>query len=120
MACPYARLVERDELSAAANSKLTINGSTNSDALEEILSLTGYNTSTSTRPELKRLPSSDELVTYENYLQLNRVLDSQNLLSAKHDQNKNPIHDEHLFIIIHQGKIQKKIGKILNTIRKKN
>ncbi|UJR32057.1 hypothetical protein I4U23_019525 [Adineta vaga] len=103
MACPYARFVERDdETPAAATAKLTINGSVNNDALAEILSLTGYGPSSSAKPELKRLPSSDELVTYRNYLQLNRLLDSQVLLSAKHDQNKNPVHDEHLFIVIHQ------------------
>lgn len=107
MTCPYAHFMERDDEPAvtAATSKLTINGAVNNDALAEILSLTGYGTSSSTKPELKRLPSSDELVTYGNYLQLNRVLDSQVLLSAQNDQNKNPVHDEHLFIIIHQGKI---------------
>jgi hypothetical protein len=105
MACPYARFVERDEEPSAATSKLTLNGSTNNDALTEILSLTGYGPSSAGKPELKRLPSSDELVTYNNYLQLNRILDSQVLLSAKHDQNKNPVHDEHLFMIIHQSKI---------------
>jgi hypothetical protein len=105
MACPYARFVERDdEPPTAATAKLTLNGTVNSDALAEILSLTGYGPSSSAKPELKRLPSSDELVTYTNYLQLNRVLDSQVLLSAKHDQNKKPVHDEHLFIIIHQSK----------------
>ncbi|CAF1005432.1 unnamed protein product [Adineta steineri] len=104
MACPYARFLERDDdtSTSTATSKLTLNGSVNSDALHEILSLTGYGQPSSAKPELKRLPSSDELVTYGNYLQLNRLLDSQVLLSAKHDQNKNPVHDEHLFIIIHQ------------------
>ena len=104
MACPYARFVERDdEPPSSATAKLTLNGSVNNDALAEILSLTGYGQSSSAKPELKRLPSSDELVTYGNYLQLNRILDSQVLLSAKHDQNKNPVHDEHLFIVIHQS-----------------
>lgn len=101
MACPYARLSERDEETASA--KLTLNGTTNNDALKEILSLTGYGQPSSAKPELKRLPSSDELVTYGNYLQLSKILDAQVLLSAKHDQNKSPIHDEHLFMIIHQG-----------------
>lgn len=104
MACPYARFVERDEDHVSnVTAKLTLNGSTNNDALTEILSLTGYGQPSSAKPELKRLPSSDELVTYGNYLQLNKILDSQVMLSAKHDQNKNPIHDEHLFIIIHQS-----------------
>jgi hypothetical protein len=103
MTCPYARFVERDDEPSTATARLTLNGSVNSDALHEILSLTGYGPSSSAKPELKRLPSSDELVTYGNYLQLNRILDSQILLSAKHDQNKNPVHDEHLFIIIHQS-----------------
>ena len=105
MACPYARFLERDDEPAptTATAKLTLNGTVNNDALAEILSLTGYGPSSSAKPELKRLPSSDELVTYSNYLQLNRLLDSQVLLSAKHDQNKNPVHDEHLFIVIHQS-----------------
>jgi hypothetical protein len=104
MSCPYARFLERDDEPSTATARLTLNGSTNSDALSEILSLTGYGPSSSAKPELKRLPSSDELITYDNYLQLNRILDSQSLLSAKHDQNKNPVHDEHLFMIIHQSK----------------
>ncbi|CAF1008899.1 unnamed protein product [Adineta ricciae] len=103
MACPYARFIERDDETSSATAKLTLNGSVNDDALAEILSFTGYGQTSSVKPELKRLPSSDELVTYSNYLQLNRLLDSQVLLSAKHDQNKHPVHDEHLFIIIHQS-----------------
>ena len=104
MSCPYARFVERDDEPTPATAKLTLNGTVNDNALAEILSLTGYGPSSSGKPELKRLPSSDELITYRNYLQLNRILDSQVLLSAKHDQNKNPVHDEHLFIVIHQSK----------------
>ena len=42
MSCPYARFVERDEEPTAATAKLTINGSSDNDALAEILSLTGY------------------------------------------------------------------------------
>ncbi|CAF4411788.1 unnamed protein product, partial [Rotaria magnacalcarata] len=102
MTCPYARFLERDEEPTAATAKLTINGSSDNDALAEILSLTGYGASSSAKPELKRLPSSDELVTYGNYLKLDRLLNSQVLLSAQNDQNKNPVHDEHLFMIIHQ------------------
>lgn len=102
MACPYARFIENEPTTATA--KITLNGTENSDALAEILSLTGYGPSSSAKPELKRLPSSDELVNYGNYLQLNKLLDAQLLLSAKHDQNKKPVHDEHLFIIIHQSK----------------
>ena len=106
MACPYARFLERDEEPTAATAKLTINGSSDDDALAEILSLTGYGASSSVKPELKRLPSSDELVTYGNYLKLDRLLNSQVLLSAQNDQNKNPVHDEHLFMIIHQSTIK--------------
>src|SRR4051794_39582518 len=106
MSCPYARPAEREDESSTATTRLTLNGNTNDDALAEILSFRGYGPSSSGKPELKRLPSSDELVTYNNYLQLNRILDSQVLLSAKHDQNKNPVHDEHLFIVIHQSKIK--------------
>lgn len=103
MACPYARFVEPDDEITTATSKISINGSVNNDALADILSFSSYGTQTSVKPELKRLPSSDELVTYKNYLQLDRILDSQVLLSAQHDQNKVPVHDEHLFIIIHQA-----------------
>jgi hypothetical protein len=103
MACPYARFIENDTDISTATAKLTLDGSENTDALAEILSLTGYGPTSSAKPELKRLPSSDELVNYSNYLQLNRLLDAQLLLSSKHDQNKKPVHDEHLFIIIHQS-----------------
>ncbi|CAF3757413.1 unnamed protein product [Rotaria sp. Silwood1] len=104
MACPYALSVERENETSTATDKLTVNGSVNNEALSEILSLTGYGPTSSAKPELKRLPSSDELVTYHNYLQLNKLLDSQLLLSSKHDDNKGTVHDEHLFIIIHQMK----------------
>jgi hypothetical protein len=111
MACPYARFVEHDNetTTIAATSTLTINGSVNNDALAEILSLSGYGPTSAAKPELKRLPSSDELVNYGNYLQLNKLLGSQLLLSSKHDQNKKPVHDEHLFIIIHQSKTNKQV-----------
>ncbi|CAF0898208.1 unnamed protein product [Didymodactylos carnosus] len=110
MSCPYARFIEHDltppptnESNSTVSSKLTLNGTTaTNDALTEILSLTGYD-NRATKPELKRLPSSDELVTYHNYLQLEKILDAQTLLSAKHDINKSAVHDEHLFIIIHQA-----------------
>jgi len=104
MACPYARFVEPENEALTATAQLTLNGSVNTnDALAEMLSLTGYGPPSSAKPELKRLPSSDELVNYGNYLQLNKLLDAQLLLSSKHDQNKKPVHDEHLFIIIHQS-----------------
>ncbi|CAF1423024.1 unnamed protein product [Rotaria magnacalcarata] len=103
MACPYARFVEHDNETSTTTEKITINGSTNNDALSQILSLTGYGSASCNKPELKRLPSSDELVNYGNYLQLNKLLNAQTLLSGKHDQNKNMVHDEHLFIIIHQS-----------------
>lgn len=107
MTCPYARTFEPDDdtttTTSTVTAKLTLNGSVNDDALAEILSLTGYGPSSSSKPELKRLPSSDELVNYGNYLHLNKLLGAQVLLSAKHDQHKQPVHDEHLFIIIHQS-----------------
>jgi len=105
MTCPYARFTERDDDVSSATSRITLGGTVDNNALEEILRLRGYGSSSLAKPELKRLPSSDELVNYGNYLQLDRILNSQVLLSAKHDQNKSPIHDEHLFMIIHQGKI---------------
>lgn len=37
---------------------------------------------------------------YGEYLMLDKVLGAQRLLSEK---NKEPVHDEHLFIITHQG-----------------
>lgn len=103
MACPYARFNETENEPSA---RITINGSVNNDALAEMLSFAGYGGSGLAKPELKRLPSSDELVNYGNYLQLGKILDAQVLLSSKHDQNKKPVHDEHLFMIIHQSKIE--------------
>ena len=44
-----------------------------------------------------------EEVRYGNYLKLDKILGSQDLLSQK-ILNK-ASHDEHLFIIIHQGKV---------------
>lgn len=111
MACPYARNFEPENETSSATARLTLNGTVNNDALAEILSLTGYGPTSSVKPELKRLPSSDELVNYGNYLHLNRVLGSQVLLSAKHDQNKKPVHDEHLFIIIHQSNSRRTFEK---------
>jgi tryptophan 2,3-dioxygenase len=100
MACPYARSIELDSDLLVSSSPMQ----SNDDALVEILSLSSYAPPSSVKPDLKRLPSSDELVNYGNYLQLNKVLDSQTLLSAKHDLNKQAVHDEHLFIIIHQSR----------------
>ena len=37
---------------------------------------------------------------YGEYLQLNKILNAQRMLSARANQ---PVHDEHLFIITHQG-----------------
>lgn len=104
MACPYARSIEQDHETINISSRLTVNGQVDNDALKEILSFTSYGATNSIKPELKRLPSSDELVNYGNYLQLTKILDAQTLLSSKDKQNKNAVHDEHLFIIIHQGK----------------
>ncbi|GFG32321.1 hypothetical protein Cfor_02718, partial [Coptotermes formosanus] len=37
---------------------------------------------------------------YGEYLQLEKILNAQRMLSARANQ---PVHDEHLFIITHQG-----------------
>lgn len=37
---------------------------------------------------------------YGEYLMLDKVLNSQRLLSV---ENNRPVHDEHLFIVTHQG-----------------
>lgn len=38
---------------------------------------------------------------YGEYLQLDKILAAQRLVSAEHG---NEVHDEHLFIVTHQGK----------------
>lgn len=38
---------------------------------------------------------------YGEYLQLDKILNAQRMLSAR---TNHPVHDEHLFIITHQGK----------------
>lgn len=43
---------------------------------------------------------SGSLMSYEDYLMLDKVINAQQLQSAK---NNHPVHDEHLFIITHQG-----------------
>lgn len=37
---------------------------------------------------------------YEEYLMLDKILNAQRLLSL---QSEKPVHDEHLFIVTHQG-----------------
>jgi tryptophan 2,3-dioxygenase len=37
---------------------------------------------------------------YGEYLQLDKILNSQRMLSAR---SNHPVHDEHLFIVTHQG-----------------
>lgn len=44
---------------------------------------------------------SDIGLLYADYLMLNKVLNAQKMQSAESDR---PVHDEHLFIITHQGK----------------
>jgi tryptophan 2,3-dioxygenase len=44
--------------------------------------------------------SSDQPLYYRDYLQLDKLLDSQQLESAKHGE---PVHDEMLFIVVHQA-----------------
>ena len=43
-----------------------------------------------------------EGVSYSKYLQLEKILNAQELQSA---QDGAPVHDEHLFIVIHQGNL---------------
>jgi len=45
---------------------------------------------------------SDGLL-YGEYLKLDKILGAQRMVSAEHN---NPVHDEHLFIITHQGKLR--------------
>lgn len=45
----------------------------------------------------------DAGMLYGEYLMLNKVLNAQRLLSV---ENNRPVHDEHLFIVTHQGKKQ--------------
>ncbi|XP_063933142.1 tryptophan 2,3-dioxygenase-like [Zophobas morio] len=48
-------------------------------------------------PSIAKYPNTDkDRVSYATYLQLEKLLDCQNLRSA------GPVHDEHLFIVIHQ------------------
>ena len=42
---------------------------------------------------------------YGEYLQLEKILNAQTLLSEQHNRT---VHDEHLFIITHQGMIDKR------------
>lgn len=44
---------------------------------------------------------SDVGMLYGEYLQLEKVLSAQRMLSPS---GKQPVHDEHLFIVVHQGK----------------
>ncbi len=104
MACPYARFIEPENETSTATTEITLNGTVSNDALAEILSLTGYDPKSAVKPELIRLPSSDELINYSNYLQLNKILNAQSLSSSKHNPNKKPVHDEHFFIITHQSR----------------
>ena len=39
---------------------------------------------------------------YDEYLQLDKVLSAQRLVSYLPENNR-PVHDEHLFIVTHQG-----------------
>lgn len=41
---------------------------------------------------------------YGEYLMLDKILSAQRMLSK---ENNHPVHDEHLFIVTHQGKIPK-------------
>lgn len=45
---------------------------------------------------------ASEQILYHDYLQLDKVLNAQSMASAKYGHAS---HDEHLFIVVHQGKI---------------
>lgn len=51
---------------------------------------------------------------YGEYLQLDKILSAQRLLSAEH---RNEVHDEHLFIVTHQG-IDKRYNHTINPLKK--
>ena len=55
-------------------------------------------------------------ILYSDYLCLDKILSAQRLLSAEFNKK---VHDEHLFIVTHQGKIKFHIilGKIPHTSR---
>ena len=59
-------------------------------------------------------------ISYNSYLQLNKLLDSQSLESAK---SGNAVHDEMLFIIIHQAyelwfkQILHELGSVINMFK---
>jgi len=53
---------------------------------------------------------------YGKYLQLEKVLDAQRLLSA---EDNRLVHDEHLFIVTHQGRNLKTISQIFILCRLK-
>lgn len=51
---------------------------------------------------------------YGEYLMLDKILSAQRMLSA---ENKHPVHDEHLFIVTHQGiRLNEKEKSICNQI----
>lgn len=50
---------------------------------------------------------SEAGMLYGEYLMLDKVLSAQRMLSV---EGKKPVHDEHLFIVTHQGKYTGKCG----------
>lgn len=47
---------------------------------------------------------------YGEYLMLDKILKAQRMLSV---ENKRPVHDEHLFIITHQGTQLKRLKSLI-------
>lgn len=54
-----------------------------------------------------------EGMLYGEYLRLDKILTAQRLLSAEYDQE---VHDEHLFIVTHQGK-RSRIASVITCIK---
>lgn len=52
---------------------------------------------------------------YGEYLMLDKILGAQRLLS---EQNNQSVHDEHLFIVTHQGKVIIKLNCMIYKIVK--
>ena len=54
---------------------------------------------------------TNEPLNYTSYLRLDPVLNAAKMLSHidPSDENSPPVHDEHFFIIIHQGNFTKKV-----------
>lgn len=49
---------------------------------------------------------------YGEYLQLEKILSAQRMLSPS---DHKPVHDEHLFIVVHQGKFSQDVQTFLKA-----